>query len=87
MAIYRVPVTIKSPSADTEGKYLAEVPALPGCRAWGDTMDDALSYIQSVTAAFIDTYRDRGEPLPPGLTALTDEQRESLIEGELLISA
>ncbi len=72
MQVYRVPVTIRPPSADTEDKYLAEVPLLPGCRAWGDTLSDALSFVQSVAAAFIDSYRERGEPLPAALAALAE---------------
>ena len=30
---YRLPYTLRAPSEETEGMYLAEVPVLPGCRA------------------------------------------------------
>ena len=53
------------PGEDTENKYLAEVPALPGCRAWGDTAAEALGTIQGEAAAFIESHHSRGDPLPP----------------------
>ena len=53
------------PSEDTEDKYMAEIPALPGCRAWGDSPEDALDILQSVAAAFIDSYMERDYELPP----------------------
>lgn len=62
---YRLAYTMRPPSYDTEDKYLAEVPALPGCRAWGDTPEEALEYLESVAAAFIESYKERGKPLPP----------------------
>ena len=87
MAVYRLPATIRPPSPDTEDKYLAEVPVLPGCRAWGDTLSDALMYVQSVATAFIESYRERGEALPEVLTPLTDDSTLVVIQGELLVSA
>lgn len=42
MKQYRLPVTMYQPSEETEYKYLAEVPLLPGCRAWGNTPAEAL---------------------------------------------
>ena len=41
MKNYRFVCTIRGPSEETEEKYLAEIPALPGCRAWGDTRAEA----------------------------------------------
>ena len=61
---YRLAYTMRPPSYETEDKYLAEVPALPGCRAWGDTPEETLEILESVAAAFIDSYRERGKPLP-----------------------
>ena len=45
MKQYRLPAVMYQPSEDTECKYMAEVPALPGCRAWGDTPAEALEYL------------------------------------------
>lgn len=65
---YRLAYTMRPPSYDTEDKYLAEIPALPGCKARGDTPEEALWILESVAEAFIDSYKERGKPLP----ALTD---------------
>lgn len=64
MKLYKLPLVMHEPSEDIEGKYMAEVPALPGCRAWGDTAAEALESLQSVASAFIESYRDRGDTLP-----------------------
>lgn len=56
-----------APSEDTEDKYLAEVPALPGCRAWGDTPEEALWILEDLAGKFIESYQERGKPLPPEL--------------------
>ena len=65
MDLYRLRATLREPSEETEYKYLAEIPDLPGCRAWGDTSAQALESLQNIAAAFIESYRDRGDPLPP----------------------
>ena len=67
MKVYGLPVVIHEPSEDTEDKYMAEVPALPGCRAWGDTATEALEYIHSVAEGFIESYQLTGDPLPHGI--------------------
>lgn len=67
MKHYRLRYVMHEPSEDTEDKYMAEIPALPGCRAWGDTPEDALDILESVAAAFIESYRDYGDELPAEL--------------------
>lgn len=64
MKLYRLAFSLIEPSADSGGKYLAEVPSLPGCRAWGDTGAEALENLQSVAAEFIESYRTHGDVLP-----------------------
>ena len=73
MKHYKLRYVMHDPSEETEDKYMAEIPALPGCRAWGDTPEDTLDILQGVAAAFIESYIDRGYRLP-------DEVRQSLIE-------
>lgn len=65
MKDYKLRYVMHDPSEDTEYKYMAEISALPGCRAWGDTPEDALDILQSVAAAFIESYIDHGDELPP----------------------
>ena len=64
---YRLPYTLLDPCEDTEDMYLAEVPVLPGCRAWGETAEEALLNLESVAAAFIESYREHGDKLPPAI--------------------
>lgn len=61
MKRYELRYVMHEPSED---KYMAEIPALPGCRVWGDTPEDALDILQSVAAASIDVYIERGYELP-----------------------
>ena len=65
MKLYRLPLVLREPSEDTEDQYLAEIPALPGCRAWGKTAAQALENLQSVATAFIDSCRAKGDALSP----------------------
>ena len=61
MKLYKLPFVMHEPSAETEDKFMAEIPALPGCRAWGDTAAQTLENLQSVAAAFIESYADMGD--------------------------
>jgi predicted RNase H-like HicB family nuclease len=86
MKLYRLPLLMHEPREDTEDKYMAEVPALPGCRAWGDTAAEALENLQSVAAAFIESYRSRGDALPPEVEAASSESVDTQILSEVLVA-
>ena len=64
MKHYKCRYIMHEPSEETEDKHMAEIPALPGCRAWGDTPEDALDILQSVATASIEVYIERGYELP-----------------------
>ena len=64
MNLYKLPFVMREPAYDTEDKFMAEIPVLPGCRAWGDTYDDALENLQGVAAAMMESYREAGDELP-----------------------
>ena len=85
MKLYKLPVTLYEPSEDTNDLYLAEMPLLPGCRAWGQTPSEALEYVQGVAVAFIESYRDWGDPLPPGVEAAVVEVVGDKQLGEILV--
>ena len=62
----RLDYILYNPELSTEpDQYLAEIPALSGCRAWGDTPGETIETLQSVAAAFIEIYEENGEELPP----------------------
>ena len=73
MKHYKLRYVLHDPSDDTEDKYMAEIPDLPGCRAWGDTPGEALDILSSVAAATIEVCIERGYELP-------DEVRDSMID-------
>ncbi len=85
MKLYKLPVVLYEPSEDTEDKYMAEVPLLPGCRAWGDTPAEVLENLQSVASAFIESYRKMGDPLPPEVEAAVVAAGDK-IPGEVLVA-
>ena len=86
MKLYRLQFVLHEPGEETEDKYLAEIPALPGCRAWGDTAAQALENLQGVTTAFIESYKDRGDTLPPEVQAASADVAGSRSVSEVLVA-
>ena len=70
MKLYKLPFVMHEPGYDTEDKFMAEIPILPGCRAWDDTYDDALQNLHGVAAAMVESYRERGDELPADVLAV-----------------
>ena len=64
MKQYRLPVIMHQPSVETENKYMAEIPLLNGCRAWGDTPAETMEIMRSVAAEFLLSYKERNQRLP-----------------------
>ena len=87
MKLYKLPIVLHEPSEATEYKYMAEVPSLPGCRAWGDSVSETLDFVRSVAEAFIDSYLDREIPVPERVEELAIEPVGPVIQGEILVTA
>jgi antitoxin HicB len=47
-----------------EGGYVAEIPALKGCLAQGETLEEALSELKIVTDLWLETAEKYGQQLP-----------------------
>jgi predicted RNase H-like HicB family nuclease len=69
MKLYRLPIEVSEPSEESGGKFVAEAPLLPGCRAWGDSAAEAIEHVHSVAAAFLESYKERGDSLPAEVEA------------------
>jgi predicted RNase H-like HicB family nuclease len=49
-----------------EGGLWAEVPALPGCFAQGETAEEALNDVKAAIASHLEALREFGESVPSG---------------------
>ncbi|MGQ9556204.1 MAG: type II toxin-antitoxin system HicB family antitoxin [Anaerolineae bacterium] len=47
-----------------EGGYTVRVPAFPGCNTQGETLAEALQNAQEAIELYLETLRERGEPIP-----------------------
>ena len=53
---------------ETDGRWLAEVPQLPGVLAYGDTADEALSRAQVLALRVLAEQLEHGEAKPQSLS-------------------
>lgn len=49
---------------DSDGGYVAVVPAFPGCYSQGETAEEALANAGEAIALTIEDMQSRGEPIP-----------------------
>ncbi len=49
---------------ESDGGYVASVPALPGCVSQGDNPDEALSNIREAIELYVEDCREAGDPVP-----------------------
>ncbi|CAI8033317.1 hypothetical protein GBAR_LOCUS18796 [Geodia barretti] len=81
MDIYQLDYVLHEPEESEGWMYLAEVPALQGCMAWGDTPAETLQELQDVARTLIELRKENGEPIPEELI------RYSSPKGSLTITA
>ena len=53
---------------DEDGVYVAEVPALPGCISQGRTRAEAVDNVKEAIAAYLESLKAHGEPVPPQIS-------------------
>jgi antitoxin HicB len=51
--------------SDEDRVFVAEVPALPGCIADGKSRQEALANVKEAIAAYVESLKKHGEPVPP----------------------
>jgi predicted RNase H-like HicB family nuclease len=49
---------------DDDGRWSAIVPTLPGCGAWGDSKEHALTNLHEALQAYLEVLFEDGRPLP-----------------------
>ena len=67
MKLYQLDYVLHEPRADHGWLFMAEIPELPGCRAWAETANQAVAELSTVAEQFLLSYRDRGKSLPEGI--------------------
>lgn len=50
--------------SEENGGYIAEIPDLESCSAFGATPEEALAEVEKAKAAWLQTARDVGKPIP-----------------------
>ena len=53
---------------DEDGMLVATVPTLPGCVSQGASREEAVRNIREAIEAYVESLRERGEPIPPSIT-------------------
>ena len=56
-------LTIETDRED-DGRWLAEVPSLPGTMAYGQTRDEAIARVQALALRVLADRLEQGEPVP-----------------------
>ena len=51
--------------SDEDGGYIADIPDLEACSAFGKTAEAALAEVEKARSAWLDAARDAGTPIPP----------------------
>jgi predicted RNase H-like HicB family nuclease len=51
--------------SEEDGGYIADIPDLEACSAFGDTPEAALTEVERAKAAWLAAARDSGKPIPP----------------------
>ncbi len=70
MDIYQLEYVLHEPKESEGGMFLAEMLALQGAMAWGDTPEETLNSLLAVAQTIIQLRREEGEELPPEVTPL-----------------
>lgn len=56
---------------EDDGRWSAWIETLPGCAAWGYSMEEALEAVKETAQAFLEVLVEQGQPLPTEKAAKT----------------
>jgi predicted RNase H-like HicB family nuclease len=51
--------------SDEDGGYVADIPDLEACSAFGDTPESALAELEQAKEAWLAAAKETGKPIPP----------------------
>lgn len=51
--------------SDEDGGYIADIPDLDSCSAFGDTPEQALAEVEQAKQVWLEAARQAGKPVPP----------------------
>lgn len=51
--------------SEDDERYIADIPDLEACSAFGDTPDEALREVQKAKKLWLETARAKSKPIPP----------------------
>ena len=51
--------------SEADGGYIADIPDLEACSAFGKTPQEALAEVERAKAAWLQAAREAGKPIPP----------------------
>ena len=51
--------------SEGDGCYVADIPDLQYCSAFGESPEEALAEVRKAMAAWIESAREEGKPIPP----------------------
>lgn len=63
--------------SEDDGGYIADIPDLEACSAFGDTPDEALHEVQKAKSLWIEAPKLEGKPIPPPKYRLVIYQAQS----------
>ena len=81
MDIYQLDYVLHEPEESHGWMYRAEIQALQGCRAWGNTSAETLEELREVAKTILQLRKEKGESLPPEIAS-----RQSY-EGSITVTA
>jgi predicted RNase H-like HicB family nuclease len=55
---------------DDNGTFVAQVPAIPGCHAWGETPEEAQQELLAVFEMIQEEYQESGRLLPENVDVI-----------------
>lgn len=55
---------------ESDGGYTANVPALPGCITYGETLDEAIEMAKDAINLYVEELQSRNEPIPDDANTL-----------------